>query len=73
MKIQVLKKFRDLKENVERKVGDVFEVDEKRFEEIKAGLTEFGEGNWVEEVKEVAKEELKEEAPKVEKRTTVKK
>lgn len=52
MKIKALRRFEDYKEDVIREVGDEFEVTEERFEEIKVGLTKFGEGDWVEEVVE---------------------
>jgi len=50
MKVKVLKEFIDLKRNKKRrKVGEIFEVDKKRFEEL--NKTSFGKV--VEEVKEV--------------------
>lgn len=53
MKVRVLKEFKDLKENVARKPGDVFVCTKERFEEIKDGLRMFClECDWVEEVKE---------------------
>lgn len=52
MKVEVLKRFHDRKENVIREVGDVFEVDEKRFTQIETGLAKFGKGDWVKEVVE---------------------
>lgn len=51
MKIKVLKPFRDLKENTERKVGDEFTVTKKRFDEIDKGLP-----GYVEEVKDNGKQ-----------------
>lgn len=51
MKVRVLERFKDLKENVMREVGDEFIVSKSRYEEI---LTA---GNLVEEVVEEAKEE----------------
>lgn len=55
MKIRALRRFEDYKEDVIREVGDEFEVTKARFEEIKNGLAKFGEGDWVEEVKEETK------------------
>lgn len=57
MKVRVLRDFIDLKNSKKRrKVGDVFEVDKKRFEELNS--TSFGV--LVEEVKE--EKEVKEGA-----------
>lgn len=52
MKIKVLKKFKDFKEDVIREPGDIFEVTATRFTQIVSGLKKFGPGDWVEEVKE---------------------
>ena len=52
MKIRVLKDFRDLKEDLDRKVGEEFIVNKERFEELNIKLQKFGKGPWVEEVKE---------------------
>lgn len=52
MKIRVLKDFRDLKEDLDRKVGEEFIVNKERFEELNTKLQKFGKGPWVEEVKE---------------------
>lgn len=46
MKVRVLIKFNDLKENIIRKIGDEFIVSESRYEEIKKA------GRFVEEVEE---------------------
>lgn len=51
MKVRVLERFKDLKENVMREVGDEFIVSKSRYEEI---LTA---GDLVEEVVEEVKEE----------------
>lgn len=48
MKVKAIKRFKDLKENKIRKVGEEFIVNKKRFEEINS--TEYGK--LVEEVKE---------------------
>lgn len=48
MKVKAVKKFKDLKDKKVREIGDVFEVNKKRFEEINS--TEYGK--LVEEVKE---------------------
>lgn len=49
MKVKVLKPFIDLSDGANRKVGDVFECSEKRFNEIVAKLPD-----WVESVSEPA-------------------
>lgn len=46
MKVRVLERFKDLKENVMREIGDEFIVSKSRYEEI---LTA---GDLIEEVKE---------------------
>lgn len=48
MKVKTLVEFKDLKDKKLRKVGEKFEVNKKRFEEINS--TKFGK--LVEEVKE---------------------
>ena len=47
MKVKVKRSFIDLTENVERKVDEVFECTEARFNEIKTKLPQ-----WVESVEE---------------------
>lgn len=47
MKVKVKRSFIDLTENVERKVDEVFECPEARFNEIKTKLPQ-----WVESVEE---------------------
>lgn len=54
MKIKTLRNFKDLKEGIIRKTGDVFIVNKERFEEINSKLPGFIE-EVVEEVKEVKK------------------
>ena len=51
MKVRVLERFKDLKENVMREIGDEFIVSKSRYEEI---LTA---GDLIEEVAEEAKKE----------------
>ena len=58
MKVKVKRSFIDLTENVERKVDEVFECSEARFNEIKAKLPQ-----WVESVEE-PKPALKKSATK---------
>lgn len=48
MKARVIADFKDLKENVNRKIGDEFILSQERFKEING--TEFG--TLVEEIKE---------------------
>lgn len=48
MKVKVVKKFRDLKEEKHRAKGDTFEVSQARFKEINATR----HGKLVEEIKE---------------------
>ena len=50
MKAKVLKKFRDLKEDVIRNAGDEFTLTKDRFEEINKKLPEY-----LEEIKETKK------------------
>ena len=73
MKVKVVRKFNDLKENTTREIGDEFIVSKSRFQEIqKAGdfvveieevEEEVKEVKKVKEVKEV-KEDLKKDAAK---------
>lgn len=51
MKAKTLKKFKDRKEGIVRKVGETFEVSKERFEEINATKN----GKLVVEVKETKK------------------
>lgn len=53
MKAKVIRKFMDLKENETRKVGEVFEVTKKRYEEINS----TSHGILVEEIKEMENNE----------------
>lgn len=46
MKVKAIAKFQDLKEGMLREIGDVFEVSEERYEEIKNA------GEFVEEVED---------------------
>ena len=48
MKVKAVRKFIDLKENKTRKIGEIFEVTDKRYEEINS--TSYG--ILIEEVKE---------------------
>ncbi|MBU5439499.1 hypothetical protein KQI42_15900 [Tissierella sp. MSJ-40] len=48
MKVKVLNKFNDLKENKIREVGEIFEVPKKRYEEINS----TSHGTLIEEVKQ---------------------
>ncbi|PCR98987.1 hypothetical protein [Lactococcus fujiensis] len=41
MKVKAIKVFIDLKEDVQRKVGDEFEVTKERFEELKVKLPDY--------------------------------
>ena len=52
MKIKVLKKFKDFKEDVIREPGDIFEVTDERFDEIVNGLKKFEDVEWVKVIKE---------------------
>lgn len=60
MKVKVVRKFNDLKENTTREIGDEFIVSKSRFEEIQKA------GDFVVEIKEVEeiKKDLKKEATK---------
>ena len=60
MKVKVVRKFNDLKENTMREIGDEFIVSKSRFEEIQKA------GNFVVEIEEVEeiKKDLKKEATK---------
>lgn len=52
MKIKVLKKFKDFKEDVIREPGDIFEVTDERFDEIVNGLKKFEDVEWVKVIEE---------------------
>lgn len=54
MKVKVLEKFKDLKENLIRNPGDEFTLTKKRFEEIDKKLP-----GYIEEIKEVKKTKSK--------------
>lgn len=60
MKVKVVRKFNDLKENTTREIGDEFIVSKSRFEEIQKA------GDFVVEIEEVEeiKKDLKKEARK---------
>ena len=60
MKVKVVRKFNDLKENTTREIGDEFIVSKSRFEEIQKA------GDFVVEVEEVEeiKKDLKKEVTK---------
>lgn len=60
MKVKVVRKFNDLKENTIREIGDEFIVSKSRFEEIQNA------GNFVVEIEEVEgiKKDLKKEVTK---------
>ena len=60
MKVKVVRKFNDLKENTIREIGDEFIVSKSRFEEIQRA------GDFVVEIEEVEeiKKDLKKEVTK---------
>lgn len=47
MKVKALIRFKDLKENIERQIGDEFVISKERYDEI---LTNGGE--WIKEVED---------------------
>lgn len=52
MRVKVLKRFFDKKEQVVREVGDEFITNKNRFAEIVKTLKKYDDTNWIEEVKE---------------------
>ena len=83
MKYKVLKEFKDLKEDVLRQPGDIFEATVERVKEINDGLAKFCDGcEWIKKVEDAVETELTEtevdvveqEKPKpTSKKTTTKK
>ena len=64
MKVKVVRKFNDLKENTMREIGDEFIVSKSRFEEIQKAGDFVVEIEEVEEVEEIKKDLKKEVAKK---------
>lgn len=58
MKIKVLKEFKDLKENILRKPGDIFVASKDRYREISEELSRYcSQCKWIEEVEDTSEVE----------------
>ena len=56
MKYKVLKEFKDLKEDILRKPGDIIDITATRAKEIETGLSKFcPDCEWIEKVEEPKK------------------
>ena len=56
MKYKVLKEFKDLKEDILRKPGDIIDITATRAKEIEVGLSKFcSNSKWIEKVEEPKK------------------